>query len=104
LGRILSQAYYLNGSPHRENGPQFEAFDPETGVLLVQEWRQKGQLHRENGPAQLRWDADGKLMVCAYYKEGATVAAFQSPFKPLIPSPSCTAVAARAPGRNPSPA
>jgi len=43
-----TKAWYLNGEPHREDGPAIELADG------YKAWYLNGKLHRENGPA-IEW-------------------------------------------------
>ncbi len=72
-----TKRWYLNGKPHREDGP---AVEYPTGT---KKWYLNGKLHREDGPAieyaigDKWWYLNGKSMSEAEHKRATSKATFE---------------------------
>ena len=65
-GNIKIKEYYINGKRHREDGPALIAY----GNINCEVYYINDELHRENGPAWIEYDANGNISTRVYYLNG----------------------------------
>jgi antitoxin component YwqK of YwqJK toxin-antitoxin module len=68
-GNIHYEAYYLNGKPHREDGPAFIGYY-QNGNIYYKSYYLNGRYHREDGPAYIEYDYYGNVRSKEYYLNG----------------------------------
>ena len=72
-GRLLLEAWYIDGALHREGDkPALTRWDPTTGHIVESCWYVEGKLHREKRPAVILRPGDDPHAVSEYrrYRHG----------------------------------
>ena len=59
-GEISSEYWYVNGVPHRTDGPAMIVYYP-SGKIKFTEWLVNGKYHRIDGPAQIFYQETGEI-------------------------------------------
>ncbi len=60
-GTMSMEMHYVDGKPHREDGPAEIGYHKD-GSVSVESYYRNGILHREDGPAIIEYDRDGGVI------------------------------------------